>query len=289
MAFSESAIGFYLQMEDRMTPQFPAALSAYKKFVGSMEKLNKSAFESTSGLFAQLAQLVKGAGKLATGTALKVNLSLTPKSRKAFANLISDAVSNALSGSKIRLRAAMPKSVSKLFSSDASLRTLYAGIPQPPDMVGKIQKFAEGGKVKGGTPGKDSVLGLLTPGEVVIPTDLVDKIEAALDQVSGRKDVLEAGFGTKSDVKFYQKGIAEIAMAMEALANATRQQGIEEKTRLTPQIVSLTEKFRGLTKVEEKASDEADHFMGRVLGPARFIALQTSLRGLRWQRITQRV
>jgi hypothetical protein len=42
-----------------------------------------------------------------------------------------------------------------------------------------IGAFAEGGIVAGGIPGKDSVPALLTPGEFVIPADVVAKMGAA--------------------------------------------------------------------------------------------------------------
>jgi hypothetical protein len=282
MAFSDAAIGFYLQMSDEMTPQFPGVLSAYQKFVRKMEALNEQLYESTAGTTSHLGALVKGLTKIAKSASMKLDLSLTPKSRKSFIKLIGDAVTEALAGSRIRLRAAMPAKLSKLFSTDVALRQLYQQMPQPPDMIGGIQRFAEGGKVpeNKGKRGKDSVLGLLTPGEVVIPTDLVAKLEAAFETVGDRKGVIEAGFGTKQDVLFYNKALMEIAGAMDALANATKNAGIEAKTRLTPQIVNLRQRFTDLTKVEQEAGEEADHLLGKILGPARFVAIMTSLRGL---------
>lgn len=282
MAFSDQAIGFYLQMQDEMTPQFPGVVSSYQKFVRKMEKLNEQLYDSTAGTTSHLGALVKGLTKIAKAASMKIDLNLTPKSRKSFIKLIGDAVTEALAGSRIRLRAAMPAKLSKLFSSDAALRQLYQQMPQPPDMIGGIKKFAEGGKVppNKGTPGKDSVLGLLTPGEVVIPTDLVAKLEKAFETVGERKGVIEAGFGTKQDLLFYNKALAEIAGAMDALANATKNAGIEAKTRLTPQIVNLRSRFTELTKAEDQAGEEADHLLGKILGPARFVAIMTSLRGL---------
>lgn len=282
MAFSDQAIGFYLQMQDEMTPQFPGVISAYQKFVRKMEKLNEQLYDSTVSSTSHLGSLVKGLTKIAKAASLKIDLNLTPKSRKSFIRLIGDAVTEALAGSRIRLRAAMPAKLSKLFSSDAALRQLYQQMPQPPDMIGGIKKFAEGGKVpeNKGKKGKDSVLGLLTPGEVVIPTDLVAKLEKAFETVGERKGVIEAGFGTKQDLQFYNNALAEIAGAMEALANATKNAGIEAKTRLTPQIVNLRSRFTELTKAEDKAGEEADHLLGKILGPARFVAIMTSLRGL---------
>lgn len=280
MALSDQAIGFYLQMEDRMTPQLPAALSAYQKFVGSMEKLNRKAFEGTSGLFANLSQLVKGATRVATGSAMKVNLEITRKSKRNLTGIVSDAVSRALAGTKFRFRASMPKRVLGMFSQDASLKTLYSGMPQPPDMVGGIQKFAKGGKVsgKGATPNKDSVLGLLTPGEVVIPTDLVKKIEDAFEKVEATKGMIAAGFGSAKEQKLYNKAIKELATAMDTLADKTKGAGLQTRMKLAPQIVNLRNKMKELTAAEQKAEKEADDLLGRALAPTRFIAIIAAIK-----------
>lgn len=279
MAFSDQAIGFYLQMEDEMTPQFKGIVSKYQKFVGRMEQLSDRLAESVDSSMQQFGISAKA---MAKGKAFNINVQLSPKSRKSLAQSVSMAVATALAGAKFRFRAAMPQKLSKIFSQDVALRQFYKDIPQPPDMLGGIQRFAEGGKVpeSGGRKGKDSVLSLLTPGEVVVPTDLVAKLEDAFEQVRGRKGVIEAGFGSKEDVTFYNKSLHEIASAMDALAEATKDAGIEAKTRLSPQVVNLREQFTQLTKAEDEASEEADNFLSKVLGPARFIAIQTSLRSL---------
>lgn len=282
MAFSDQSIGFYLQMEDQMTPKFPGVTSAYQKFVRKMTGLNEKLYGSTAGAATHLGNLVRGLTKISKVATMTIDMQLTPKARKSMSKLVTDAVIEALLGAKIRLRAAMPSKVSKLFAQDVGLRQLYKDMPQPPDMLGKIERFAEGGKVPEGKGrrGKDSVLSLLTPGEVVIPTKLVKKLEKAFADVEKRKGVIEAGFGSKEDVAYYETALVKIANAMEALADATKNAGIESKTRLTPQIVNLRERFTALTKAEEKASDEADHFLGKVLGPARFVTLMTALRGV---------
>jgi hypothetical protein len=45
---------------------------------------------------------------------------------------------------------------------------------------GAVPGFAEGGEVRGGRVGRDSVLAALTPGEVVLPTDLVQTLKMFL-------------------------------------------------------------------------------------------------------------
>ena len=65
--------------------------------------------------------------------------------------------------------------------------TSFVGLGRP---LKPVKPLAEGGKVTGGTPGKDSVLGVLMPGEVVIPTKLVDA--GAVDHLRG----MLPGFGS---------------------------------------------------------------------------------------------
>jgi hypothetical protein len=49
---------------------------------------------------------------------------------------------------------------------------------------GKTQRHAAGGLITGGTPGRDSVLAALMPGEVVVPTNMVRS--GAVDHLRGR-------------------------------------------------------------------------------------------------------
>ena len=59
--------------------------------------------------------------------------------------------------------------------------TNFVGLGKP---LPTSLKLAEGGKITGGTPGRDSVLGVLMPGEVVVPTKLVDA--GAVDHLRGK-------------------------------------------------------------------------------------------------------
>jgi hypothetical protein len=50
------------------------------------------------------------------------------------------------------------------------------------------QRFAAGGRVRGGTPGKDSVPALLMPGELVVPTDVASTLpQSFVDALLGRR------------------------------------------------------------------------------------------------------
>ena len=187
----------------------------------------------------------------------------------------------ALGGMKLRLRASMPTQKLKMFSQDSSLRTAYKDMPQPPDMLGGfVQKFATGGKVQGGTPGKDSVLGLLTPGEVVIPTDLVEKLEKAFSTVEGTKSVLEGGLGTPKDIEFYRKATAELATAIEVLGTEMKNAGVESRARLGPQVIQLRGRMNALGESTEKTKKPIEELFSKILGPARFVAIQTGLKNM---------
>jgi hypothetical protein len=195
MAFSNQAIGFYLELEDRLTPVLKKAERGYAKYVSAINQHNKSAFRSSSGAMGELSRLVKSFEKLPQKAergyrdALKkikrqskkaieqpLNLVLTSKAKKSLQKAIGEAVVKAMSGAKMRLRASMPQRKLSMFSKDQTLRTAYRNIAQPPDMLGwvKPKKFAKGGIVEGGTTGKDSVPALLQPGEMVLPVKLVE-------------------------------------------------------------------------------------------------------------------
>jgi len=59
------------------------------------------------------------------------------------------------------------------------------------DVKGGLKFMAAGGKVFGGRPGKDSVLGMLTPGEVVVPAGMVRG--GAVDHLRGKLPGFAAG------------------------------------------------------------------------------------------------
>lgn len=60
-----------------------------------------------------------------------------------------------------------------------------------PARIFKLSHMAAGGKVAGGTPGKDSVLGMLMPGEVVVPAAMV--AGGAVDHLRGQLPGFAAG------------------------------------------------------------------------------------------------
>lgn len=283
MAFSDAAIGFYLQMEDQMTPQLPGAAKAYEKFVNTLTKLNKKGFDQASGFLGTLGALVKSVEKLTSGAEVQMNLGLSKKSKKSLADTVGDAVVRALSKAKLRLTASAPKNKLKMFSQDATLRTLYKDMPQPPDMIGGFQigKYAKGGKVGGGTSYEDSVLGMLTPGEVVVPNKLVGKLEKALDFLESAGETIGAGFGSEKDLAMYRKGLDSTAEAMQALTESTQEAGFETQQRLAPQIVQIRKRFEDLTKeVNEETAPSFKKLFEKVLGPVQFLAVSEGVKGI---------
>ena len=70
--------------------------------------------------------------------------------------------------------------------------TVYASIISG---IASLRSMAEGGRVRGGTPGKDSVLTNLAPGEIVGPADSFDEI---VESVASSRDEDLAGGGGES-------------------------------------------------------------------------------------------
>ena len=303
MAFSDQAIGFYLQLEDELTPQLSKAGDAYAKFVKSIETHNKVGFATMNKGFADLGGLVQQFGgmtdnlaknyelavkkvqKKAKPLTQKIDIQFTGKSMGGFKKAIGEAVGKALAGASLRLRATMPAHKLKMYDTSASLRTIYKDIPQPPDMVGKlkIQKFAKGGEVLGSQKGFDSVLAALQPGEVVLPKDLVDtlkNLDTNLRDVEGLKGVLDAGLGTPAELKAYNKSILELADNMGALTQQSKNLGSESRQRMAPVLKDVSDRMEDLGKETEKTGSKAENLLKNILGPARFMQLHTSVRSV---------
>lgn len=196
--FSDQAIGFFLQVENQLSPTLKVADKDYQRFVGRMDKANTAAYASASKSLGQYAALSKSLTTLPKQAAKAfasltaqlerkpivlrkaVELVFTPggKAEKSITGVIGRAVSKAFSSAKLRLSAAMPRSKTGLFDTAVGLRSHYKGLAQPPDMLGafhNLPRFAEGGVVPNSgspvppPPGKDNVLAWLTPGETVLP------------------------------------------------------------------------------------------------------------------------
>lgn len=199
MAFSDHAIGFYLQVENQLSPELRKAESDYARLTRSLDRYNKAAYKGASRGFDQLTALVKAFDalpkKAARGYDLAlreirkrtkvvsqaVDLRFTAKSRNELQKSLSRAVSQALSGAKLRVRASFPADRLKMFDTALSLRAAYKGMTQPPDYMGgfKVKKFSKGGLVEG-QGGTDRVPAMLTKGEMVLPVAIVEQLKAGI-------------------------------------------------------------------------------------------------------------
>lgn len=205
MSFSDDAIGFFLQLDDQLTPALATAEGSYQRFIKSLNTYNKQAFKSVNAGMGALSSLVESFERLpktaskAYAKAIeavkkkikpltqKIGLEFGPKSAKSVGAAIKKAVTDALAQVKIRLSATVPLKRSKFFDTSVAMRAFYKTQPTPPDMLGKFQnlpRFAAGGEVAGGgRKGIDDILALLTEGEIVLPKD----VSAMLKEVTKRK------------------------------------------------------------------------------------------------------
>lgn len=204
MAFSDQTIGFYLAVEDKLSPVLKKATSNYDRFVKSLEESNAQAFQSAKKGMNALAAVLNGFKELPKQAAASyaetidtlkkdvktlkqpLDLVFTTKSKAMLTSAIASAVGKALSKVKLRMSASVPVARSKFFDTSVSLRAAYKHMMQPPDMLGmfkNIPKFAQGGTVTGGKgKGKDDVLAMLSRGEVVIPADIAASLKAMTDR-----------------------------------------------------------------------------------------------------------
>lgn len=323
MAFSADAIGFYLQAEDQLTPTLGDAVDAYRKFVRDLEKLNKAAYKSASQGIGSLSNLVEAFETLPEKaitsykealTALRsrikpvtqpINVVFSPKSKRDIAQAIGQAISRALSGVKIRLSAAFPAKPLGLFDT-TNLRGKYGSIAQPPDMKGKLEpkKFKKGGIVEGGTPGKDSVLSLLEPGELVVPKDLVKEIGklrgeagqfisaktyaesiARIDNLGKGleklKVAIDAGLNDGKALKMFERGMKELDDEIETLVKNSGNLSYQTQVRLAPAIKDVRLKMEQLRGEADKTGKVTNNLLAKILGPAKFLAISTALEHVR--------
>ena len=76
-------------------------------------------------------------------------------------------------------------------SGSIAFKQSIPGVTTGPSSQGILGFHAEGGRITGGTPGRDSVLGMLMPGEVVVPTQMVNA--GAVDHLRGQLPGFAAG------------------------------------------------------------------------------------------------
>jgi hypothetical protein len=316
MSFADDAIGFYLQLEDQLTPALKSARDSYADFVKSLDKYNQQAFKSANKGMMALAHLIESFEELpvtaeeAYTEAIKkvqkkvkpivqpLAIVFTPKNAKVLAKAVSGAVADVLSKVTLRLSASIPLKKNKYFDTTVSLRQLYKDQAQPPDMRGAFQhipKFAKGGIVPG-PGGIDEILALLTPGEAVLPVSVVKDLRKmakgkfvskglaeALANVENLgmaadklKDLAELGIDPKAQTK-YNKALDVMNEQLEAARVHYKKMPTSMQRALIPALKKATGQVKDFTKEGEEASDTYSGLLTKILGAERFQAIHKAL------------
>jgi len=330
VAFSADAIGFYLQLEDQLTPSLNEAGTAYTKFVKMLESANVKAFKSAQKGMSALASLVDSFSDLpktaaaAYDTAITqiqkkakpikqaVEIEFTAKSKSKFVSNITNAVSKALAGAKIKLSPMVPMTRSKAFDTSVSLRKAYKSQIQPPDFIGgfeNIPKFNEGGLVTGGKGGKiDDVLALLSKGEMVLPADVSKLLQSMTDRARNDKGqfvtempaqlkealttaesmnkVLEI-LHERVELGFDPKAPEQFAQAVKAAEKVQQQlrdgmKGLDSRSidKIAPKVKDINNQFKAMREHLPKLEGPLERLLGKILGQTRLIALRNSLKDI---------
>lgn len=292
MSFAKDAIGFYLSIEDQMSPVLERAVSNYEKFTSQLSKLNEKSYKQANAAMGKLTALVDTFDQLPkkavksykkTLTELdkkmkpltqKVGVVFTPKSERTFSQAIAKAVSKVLSKVTLRLTAAIPLRKVPGYDHSKSLRSAYKEMIQPPDMRGSFQgipRFAEGGEVTGGQgKGIDDVLALLSKGEIVLPADIAEKLKA----MAAASFDSAGAMGKAEEIDALTDVVAALVREMGKL-KATNMDG--EFDKATKSIDKMDDTMDDLTDTVEEADSAWGRFFQKTLGPAQFLAIQRSL------------
>jgi len=306
VAFSDDAIGFYLEIDDStFGPTLEKAQRTYRAYVKALDELNTQAFEGASSALGKVESLVKAVAELPERTlsglkrssatiakaikpfTVKANLEFSVSSRKQLSKAIGDAVTKALTDARVKL------------NEGRRMKAL-------PDLVGRfdIPRLEEGGIVKGPNKAMDSVLALLKPGELVVPADVTQglmDVAGQLRDASGKfvgsgpiaetladvanlvtalkkvQDLSKAGLVNEREIKQYDEMIGTLNGKVESLDRLMGNLGYTTRVRLAP---SIAQAKAGLSEFREEVEDtgkESDTLLRRILGPARFLALHKAI------------
>lgn len=213
-----NAIGFYLQMDDNISPVLDKVQAGYERLTKTLDRFNTRTQKKADRAMRSMQRVARELEKMPR------------RLRKAFR----EVEKSIDAPSKGRGRGA---SRTKNPIADALKDVMRAAF-------GKVAKFAKGGEVKGGVQGKDSVPALLTPGEVVLPVPLVKYLQGVLGRRGG--PLMQSG-GQAS------QGMPGSVSAGDVLGMQKINKGLERLTDLRAEYDSLLSKGTALTKAEMKA------------------------------------
>lgn len=197
--FSDNAIGFYLQLEDQMTPVFTQAQRQYDRMAKSLQATTRQVQKIGGSMQAQLVETMNAFKDLpkAVSTAFKKaydGLQTEIKKRGPVKVPIAVSVDTKTAGGGLRraIREGVqdafkkawmyptvpPKNASGFQRAPRGTTTFYRGnVPTPPFYR---MRFAAGGRVPGPRGSGDTVPAMLSPGEAVIPVDLTNRLSRSL-------------------------------------------------------------------------------------------------------------
>lgn len=293
MAFSDDAIGFYLQLEDQLSPALATASTNYEHFTREIDKFNKIVYKSASKGLGAVADLVnqigdlpgsivagykdalKLVGDVAKKKAIKqkVVIEIDSKSNAAIGKSVAQAVVKALKDAKIRLSASFPLKKSAKFDTSVTLTAAYKSMTQPPDMVGMFQglpRFAEGGMVEGpaSKKGVDDVLAMVAPGEMVVPADVVDELKSAAAKMLGAKGDVLLDAKTVGHMKSLVEGMEDFADAEDDAVGESKGLrkffGWFKKVGVSELLDNAAEAFKNLGDTMQGAQGDAASMFGEL-------------------------
>lgn len=292
MAFSDNAIGFYLEVADNLTPRLAKAEKAYGVFVKKLDSWNTKAYNSATRGFSGIAKTVGSAMKMLSGPkgggrgTMKVSVEFNKASQKQLGLSVARAVATAL--------------------RKATLSGQKGAF--------KIPRFAKGGIVGGRTPRnpgppKDNIQALVSEGERIMSAKDAQKADAALGRMrDGKgqflpKDAYKEvdrvgrsfeGFASKLhdladanelglDPDAPKKYVGELTK-LEAVYGEFHRRVMKmtdlEKKRHIPQLKEMNSQLKSLRANGLKAQGPLEKLFSKVLGPVRFLAISEAMGNL---------
>jgi len=313
VAFSDDTIGFFLKLDDQLTPALSSASKSYTRFVDAIDRANRTAQRSAERGLGALSDLARSFADVPKSMAdeyakaigrLRRRIKPIVQSvefdfsagRRGGGRGISKELGSMLRSATIRLSATVPLRKSPLFEP-GGLRAAYRTQPQPPDYRGRFQgipKFAKGGVVGGNKGDKalmDKVLAFLTPGEIVLPKAVGDQlremnigkppkmVKSLVADVTNLANAMghvrdAAELGLDPDApELYEKGLASLEAKMKDLIGRTRQMSTQTQRKFAPTLRGLTDRLADVSKQAEESTVSV-----RGFGAVKFVAISEAIK-----------